>query len=187
MTGVSTLVLHSGVMNILRMSVTSCSAERFLEILLDEQIFSPTFQCGSYFYLLQMSVHMHINTAVWVSAHVVSLHEHRQAYNMGVCILIFTLMPTKCDRQWNQKIFIKSADEKNDTIIHAFPIASSRCKRLLSLMSSSVAQHLPYVGISTATGLHLQEGLGLASQTVSKLSCSPLPLYVFKTSPKWED
>lgn len=124
MTGMSTLVLYSGVMNILRMSVTSCSVELFLDILLYEQIFSPTFQCGSYVYLLQMFVHMHINTAVWISAHFVSLHEHRQACNMDVCILIFTLIPTKCDRQWNQKIFIKSADEKNGIIIHASPIAS---------------------------------------------------------------
>lgn len=124
MAGISTLVLYSGVINILRMSVTSCSVELFLDILLYEQIFSPTFQCGSYVYLLQMFVHMHINTAVWISAHIVNLHEHRQAYNMDVCILIFTLIPTKCDRQWNQKIFIKSADEKNDTIIHASPIAS---------------------------------------------------------------
>lgn len=85
----STLVLYSRVMNILRMSVTSCSVELFLDILLYEQIFSPTFQCGSYVYLLQMFVHMHINTAVWISAHIVSLHEHRQAYNMDVCILIF--------------------------------------------------------------------------------------------------
>lgn len=79
-------------------------------------------------------VQMHINTAVWISAHIVSLHEHRQAYNMNACILIFTLIPTKCDRQWNQKIFIKSADEKNDTIIHAFPDASP----LLSLMISPI-------------------------------------------------
>lgn len=124
MTGVSTLVFYSGIMNILRMSVTSCSLDFFLDILLYEQIFSPTFQCGSYVYLLQMFVKMHINTAVWISAHIVSLHEHRQAYNMDVCILIFTLILTKCDRQWNQKIFIKSADEKNDTVIHAFPVAS---------------------------------------------------------------
>lgn len=124
MTGMSTLVLYSGVMNILRRSVTSCSVELFLDILLYEQIFSPTFQCDSYVYLLQMFVHMHVNTAVWISAHFVSLHEHRRACNTDVCILIFTLIPTKCDRQCNQKIFIKSADEKNGTIIHASPITS---------------------------------------------------------------
>ena len=76
-------------------------------------------------------VQMHINTAVWISAHIVSLHEHRQAYNMNACILIFTLIHTKCDRQWNQKIFIKSADEKNDTCL-------PRCK------PPSVLDDLPY-------------------------------------------
>lgn len=157
----STLVLYSGVMNILRMSVTSCSVELFLDILLYEQIFSPTFQCGSYVYLLQMFVHMHINTAVWISAHFVSLHEHRQAYNMDVCILIFTLIPTKCGRQWNQKIFINQQMRRMIPSYMPPQLLPSRCK------PPSVLDDLPYspgifhmLGSPLLLGCTFRKGLG---------------------------
>lgn len=47
-----------------------------LDIIYISESCSPTLQRGSHADLLQMFLHMHIHTALWIRAHIVSLGTH---------------------------------------------------------------------------------------------------------------
>lgn len=103
---------------------------------------SPTFQCGSYVYLLQMFLHMHINTAVWRCTHIVSLWNTCRLTYMVVSFLSFTLVPTIYSRQWNQKICSNQWMRKTIPSYLPFLLLPSGCKPLLSLMPGPQSWHL---------------------------------------------